>query len=129
MVTACTAPSLPIIDRASSKPASASAVYHEGVARVTTADSPETARQRDDLERSIFSGKTSGHDQAAMLERVGDIGSVPALLEVLRKNPPPDCTHGHALSAHRTITGQDAGKDYASWKAWWDEYQKTHPGT
>ncbi len=69
------------------------------------------------------------HDGAIELADIGDINSVPALLVVLKKNPPmPNggmiCTAAHALQALRKITGANPGIKYEDWSAWWEKYQE-----
>lgn len=69
------------------------------------------------------------HDGSSILESVGTIESVPALLKVLEDNPPgPNgtmvCTAGHAIDALKKITGANPGYTYKEWKSWWDKYQK-----
>lgn len=69
------------------------------------------------------------HDGASILESVGTIESVPALLKVIEDNPPsPDgimaCTTGHAIDALKKITGANPGYTHKEWKSWWDKYQK-----
>ena len=75
------------------------------------------------------------HDGAGELLYIGDISSVPALLRVLKDNPPIKtydgkigfmCTTAHALQALRKITNHDAGTTYQEWGAWWGLYQKEH---
>ncbi|MBC7796592.1 MAG: hypothetical protein H7Z37_06950 [Pyrinomonadaceae bacterium] len=68
------------------------------------------------------------HDGAEELLYIGDISSVPALLVVLKKNPPyPNgmmvCTTAHALQALRKVTSANPGKTYEDWSAWWEKYQ------
>lgn len=69
------------------------------------------------------------HDGSSILESVGTIESVPALLKVLEDNPPIRdganiCTAGHAIDALKKITGANPGYTYKEWKSWWDKYQK-----
>ena len=71
------------------------------------------------------------HDGSLELEHIGDISSVPALLVVLKENPPRSngtvvCTTAHALVALRKITGANPGNRYADWNAWWEKYQSEH---
>ena len=68
---------------------------------------------------------------------IGDMTSVPALLRVLKDNAPKGCaaggqcayicTYSHAVAALEKITGHKAVV-YEDWAAWWEEYQKSHPG-
>jgi hypothetical protein len=69
------------------------------------------------------------HDGSGVLSSVGDIESVPALLVVLKKNPPgPNggivCTAAHALEALEKITGANSGYTYKAWSTWWKNYKK-----
>ena len=69
------------------------------------------------------------HDGSGELARIGDISSVPALLVVLKKNPPMSngtmiCTAAHALQALRKITDANPGIKYEDWSAWWKKYQE-----
>ncbi len=64
------------------------------------------------------------HDGSSILESVGTIESVPALLKVLEDNPPGVCTTEHAIDALKKITGANPGYTYREWKSWWDKYQK-----
>lgn len=69
------------------------------------------------------------HDGSSILESVGTIESVPALLKVLEDNPPIRdganiCTAGHAIDALKKITGANPGYTYKEWRSWWDKYQK-----
>ena len=69
------------------------------------------------------------HDGAGELSYIGDISSVPALLVVLKENPPMSsgsmiCTAAHALQALRKITGANPGIKYEDWSAWWEKYQE-----
>lgn len=69
------------------------------------------------------------HDGAIELQTIGDISSVPALLVVLKKNPPYSngtmvCTTAHALQALWKITGANLGNKYEDWSAWWEKYQE-----
>jgi hypothetical protein len=72
------------------------------------------------------------HDGSLELLEIGDITSVPALLRVLKDNPPtimPDgrlsgiCTIAHAYAALVKITGTKH-KTYEEWSQWWEQYQK-----
>jgi NADPH-dependent ferric siderophore reductase len=87
------------------------------------------------IDKLIFAGRYQ-HDGAGELIYIGDMTSVPALLRVLKDNAPKDCsgercgyicTYSHALAAREKITGHKAVV-YEDWAAWWEEYQKSHPG-
>lgn len=76
------------------------------------------------------------HDGAGELLYIGDITSVPALLRVLKDNPPierPDgrlsyvCTTVHAISALVKVTGHSGPRNYEEWSAWWGQYQRENP--
>lgn len=78
----------------------------------------------------------AGHrlrDGALELHEIGDIKSVPALLVVLKENPPLKsgavvCTTAHALQALRNITRENPGIRHEDWVAWWDDYKKQNQG-
>lgn len=93
----------------------------------------EIAARRNQIHKLMLEGKYQ-HDGAAELIYIGDITSVPALLRVLKDNPPSIsgdgsksyiCTYAHAVAALMKITGYKA-ESYEDWDAWWDQYQKTH---
>jgi hypothetical protein len=57
------------------------------------------------------------------------MSSIPALLVVLKKNPPSAngtmvCTTAHALQALWKITGAKPGIKYEDWNAWWEKHQE-----
>jgi hypothetical protein len=94
----------------------------------------ELARRREEIYKLIFKGLYQ-HDGAGELLYIGDITSVPALLRILKDNPPtllPSgrrsyiCTYAHAVAALEKITGYEA-VTYEEWSAWWENYQKSHP--
>jgi hypothetical protein len=85
-------------------------------------------KRRAELHELMLKGKYL-HDGAIELSYIGDISSVPALLVVLKENPPrPNgamiCTTSHALGALQKITGADPGLTYEDWSAWWVKYQE-----
>lgn len=87
-------------------------------------------KRRAEIHKQILNGENL-HDGALHLQSIGDISSVPALLVVLKKNPPlPSgsiiCTAAHALIALRKITGANPGTKYEDWNAWWEKYQEEH---
>lgn len=91
--------------------------------------------RRDALHKMMLNGEYQ-HDGSSELVHIGDITSVPALLQVLKDNPStrmPDgrlfgvCTAAHAYEALVKITGNKESKTYEEWKAWWEQYQKEHP--
>lgn len=95
----------------------------------------EVAARRDAIHRMMLNGEYQ-HDGSGELYYIGDISSVPALLQVLKDNPPtimPDgrsigiCTISHAYGALVKITGNKESKTYEEWSAWWEQYQKEHP--
>lgn len=72
------------------------------------------------------------HDGALELDHIGDISSVPALLVVLKENPPRAggamaCTTVHALKALRKLTGANPGIRYEDWSAWWKNQKTQSP--
>ncbi|HXM36114.1 MAG TPA: hypothetical protein VN920_13060 [Pyrinomonadaceae bacterium] len=94
----------------------------------------EIATRRRQIHKLMLKGEYE-HDGAGELLYIGDITSVPALLRVLKDNPPTVladgsksyiCTYAHASAALRKITGYNAGS-YEEWVAWWEEYRKSHP--
>ena len=83
---------------------------------------------RNETESKMMRGEYL-HDGSSILESVGDIESVPALLVVLEKYPPyPNgtmvCTSAHALSALRKLTGANPGITHEAWSAWWETHKK-----
>ncbi len=98
---------------------------------------PETTEQqvnekdialRNETESRMMKGEYL-HDGSTILEGVGDIESVPALLVVLEKNPPKSngvmvCTTAHAFVALKKITGADPGYTHKAWSEWWENYKK-----
>lgn len=94
----------------------------------------ELACRREQIYKLIFGGQYH-HDGAGELFHIGDLTSVPALLHVLKENPPTllsdgrrsyVCTYAHAVAALVKITGYEA-MTYEEWTAWWNDYQKSHP--
>jgi hypothetical protein len=104
---------------------------------VETAQTPEPTpssltekdlKRRAEVHKLMLKGEYL-HDGAIELQYIGDISSVPALLVVLKKNPPMPsgsviCTTAHALQALRKITGANPGIKYEDWSAWWEKYQE-----
>ena len=93
----------------------------------------DTVSRRTELEKLMLQGEYL-HDGALELEHIGDINSVPALLVVLKKNPPRAkgvmvCTTAHALITLRKITGADAGVTYEDWSAWWEAHKAETSGS
>ena len=95
----------------------------------------EVAARREAIHKMLLNGEYQ-HDGSSELVYIGDISSVPALLQVLKDNPPtrmPDgrlfgiCTAAHAYEALVKITGNKESKTYEEWGAWWEQYQKEHP--
>lgn len=83
---------------------------------------------RDETESKMMRGEYL-HDGSSILESVGDIESVPALLVVLEKHPPSSkgtmvCTTAHALSALQKLTGANPGITHEAWSHWWKRYKK-----
>ena len=90
--------------------------------------SEKDLKRRAEVHKLMLNGEYL-HDGAGELLYIGDISSVPALLVVLKKNPPyPNgtmiCTAAHALQALRKITGANPGIKYEDWSAWWEKYQE-----
>lgn len=117
-----------------------------------TPQTPDGRRRQ--VEERMLKGEYQ-HDGSGELRYIGTIESVPALLRVLKDNPPyilendippppplPGqpaiqargplvvCTYHHALTALRKITGQNLSW-YEEWLVWWEKYQtgqgKTSP--
>ena len=95
----------------------------------------EVAARREAIHKMMLNGEYQ-HDGSSELVYIGDISSVPALLQVLKDNPStrmPDgrlfgiCTAAHAYEALVKITGNKESKTYEEWTAWWEQYQKEHP--
>ncbi len=102
---------------------------------VPARSSPELAARREAIHEMMLKGEYQ-HDGSEELYYIGDMSSVPALLQVLKDNPPtimPDgrsigiCTISHAYGALVKITGNKESKSYEEWSAWWEQYQKEHP--
>jgi len=98
------------------------------VQKATPSPVPTKEELRLKTQEQLLKGENH-HDGSSILESVGTIESVPALLKVLEDNPPsPDgamvCTAGHAIDALKKITGANPGYTYKDWKSWWDRYQK-----
>jgi hypothetical protein len=94
--------------------------------------SEKDLKRRAEVHKLMLKGEYL-HDGAGELTDIGDISSVPALLVVLKKNPPMSngsmiCTTAHALQALQKITGANAGKTYEDWRAWWEKYQEEQKG-
>ncbi len=90
--------------------------------------SEKDLKRRGEVHKLMLKGEYL-HDGAGELADIGDISSVPALLVVLKKNPPMAngsmiCTTAHALQALRKITGANPGIKYEDWSAWWEKYQE-----
>jgi hypothetical protein len=62
-------------------------------------------------ERVLWFPIGNHHDACLMLDAVGDVRAVPALLQALRYNPPQEggmvCTTLHCFDALRAVTGYD----------------------
>lgn len=85
-------------------------------------------KRREEVHKLMLKGEYL-HDGSMELEGIGDISSVPALLVVLKENPPSQnggmiCTTAHALKALQKITGANPGITYKDWSAWWKKYQQ-----
>ena len=92
----------------------------------------EITAKREAIHKLMLNGEYQ-HDGSTELLYIGDISSVPALLQVLKDNPPtrmPDgkligiCTAAHAYQALVKITGNRESKTFEEWSAWWEKYQK-----
>ena len=122
--------SLEAAQRPRSRKASSRAKQKPSVASVE-----EVAARREHIHKRMLNGEYQ-HDGSLELLGIGDITSVPALLQVLKDNPPtimPDgqsfgiCTIAHAYAALVTITGNKNSRTYEEWSKWWEQYQKEHP--
>ena len=101
--------------------------------KVPSVPSPaDIAVRREAIHKLMLNGEYQ-HDGAGELLGIGDISSVPALLRVLKDNPPIRktdgrityiCTTAHALSALRKITGINGGATYEEWNVWWEQNKK-----
>lgn len=92
--------------------------------------STEDIKRRDEVEAKRMRGEYL-HDGPSELRHVGDIDSIPALLVVLKENPPyPNgtmvCTRAHALAALRELTGAYPGETNEAWFEWWEEYKRNN---
>ena len=92
----------------------------------------DIAKRREEIHKLMLDGEYQ-HDGSSELLYIGDITSVPALLQLLKDNPIRKmgdgrylgtCTVAHAIAALRKITNVDAGATYEEWNTWWEEYQK-----
>ena len=95
---------------------------------ITEASPEEKAKRRVEVHELMLKGEYH-HDGSVELEYIGDMSSVPALMEVLKANPPSRngtmvCTASHALVALRKITGANPGIRYEDWNAWWQKNAK-----
>lgn len=98
------------------------------VQKTTPSPTPTKEELRLKTQEQMLKGENH-HDGSSILESVGTIESVPALLKVLEDNPwSPDgtavCTAGHAIDALKKITGANPGYTHRAWKSWWNKYQK-----
>ncbi len=93
----------------------------------------EIAARRRLIHKLMLKGEYE-HDGAGELLYIGDITSVPALLRVLKDNPPSVllngrksyiCTYAHASAALQKITGHKT-ESYEEWVTWWKQYRKSH---
>ena len=93
----------------------------------------DIAKRREEVHKLMLKGEYH-HDGSLELFYIGDITSVPALLQVLKDHPPRKfidgraigmCTFAHALADLKKITNVNAGTTYEEWSAWWEEYQKS----
>jgi alpha-tubulin suppressor-like RCC1 family protein len=75
-------------------------------------------------ERVLWFPIGNHHDACLMIDAVGDVRSVPALLQALRYNPPDEggmvCTTMHCFDALRAVTGYDGGNSREEWVTWWE---------
>jgi hypothetical protein len=81
------------------------------------------AQQKSVSEQILLVPYGDHHTAFQLLERYGDVDSIPYLLRGLSWEPDPavECTTDHGLDALRRITGHNAGDHYADWRKWWDE--------
>jgi len=80
-----------------------------------------TPAQRRALAHTILAFPCGNHHDACLILRQdGNVGSVPYLIHALRWIPEYECTHQHCLDALRSITGENPGGNYESWRNWWD---------
>lgn len=98
------------------------------VQKTTPSPTPTKDELRLKTEEQMLKGENH-HDGSSILESVGTLESVPALLRVLEDNPPsPDgtmvCTAGHANDALKKITAANPGYTFKAWKSWWDKQKK-----
>ena len=102
--------------------------------KLAAASVEEVAARREHIHRRMLNGEYQ-HDGSAELIEIGNLSSVPALLQVLKDNPPtimPDgrsfgiCTIAHAHAALVKITGNKNSRTYQEWSKWWEQYQKEH---
>jgi NADPH-dependent ferric siderophore reductase len=97
------------------------------IPEVALSKEEQDAKRREEIHAMMLRGEHL-HDGSIDLAAIGDMSSVPALMNVLKVHPPDKnggmaCVTDHALVALRKITGQDAGITYEKWNAVWTEHQ------
>src|SRR5215207_1033852 len=89
--------------------------------RIPAEPTPDVTDSRREAAHKLMLNGENQHDGAGELLEIGDISSAPALLRVLKDNPPTRkadgrltyiCTAAHALSALRRISGINGGATY-----------------
>ena len=96
--------------------------------KITKTCAVDIVKRREELHRLILSGKNEHNGTAELLE-IGNISSVPALLKVLKDNPPVQAngrtrftvTAALAVAALMKITGLNMGATYEEWSKWWGQ--------
>lgn len=98
------------------------------IASMSCGSGRDDRSRKAEVEKEMLEGKRL-HDGALELQTIGDVDSVPALLVVLKENPPSSngmvvCTTAHALAALRSITGENPGNRYEDWQKWHENRSK-----
>jgi hypothetical protein len=96
--------------------------------KITKSCAVDVIKRREEIHRLILSG-TNEHNGTAELLEIGNISSVPALLRVLKDNPPVRAngrtrftiTAALAVAALMKITGLNMGATYEEWNNWWEQ--------
>ena len=83
----------------------------------------------EEYKKLLLAGEGNDHDWPSELAETGDVGCVPAMIAVLKRNPIEAdgrmiCTRDHCLQALRKLTGADLGDTDEVWIRWWAKNHK-----